>query len=238
MTTEVLKFIEVKKQYIKDEFKLFYLFETAYIPSGQHLYIKKLECLTTKCKKEDLNCKTIINHLKSAFLPKSSTKYEQMINILHAGSESGFLDGDIIFSDELANENELVDITQKKSWIIVQLEKVLKKLPDKSVLIMTKENHYMIKSKVSRKQNENMALNKSKSKNVIIRERQGQMKGQKKITSFFQVIKSSSVSSSKNNSFIQKQIISGSEYKIEMMARVLRGDSVKVHHLSNQLLSK
>ncbi|CAO1410919.1 unnamed protein product [Diamesa serratosioi] len=227
MTAEVLNYIKVKKQYTKDGFHLFYLFETAYVPSGQHLYIKKLKGLNTKCEDEDVDYKTIINYLKCAFLQKSATQYEPMINLLHTGSESGFL-GDIIFLDELAKENESLDISLKKTWITDQWEKILKQLPDKSVLIMTKEKHYMIKAKYSRKQNENLSLNKSKSKNVTTRERQAQMKGQMKITCFFKATKSSSGSSIPKKSFIKKPIDSNPEFKIEMMARILRGDSVKV----------
>lgn len=233
MTTDLFEFLAVKKQYIEDGYKLFYLFEAAYIPDGQDLYIKKLDVLNKKCDHEDVDYKTIVNHLKCAYLQKSYTKYEPMINLLHVGSESGFLDGDITFLDEIAKENETLDIQLKKSWITDQFEKVLKQLPDNSVIIVSQEKHYMMKAKSSRyQQNEDSSLNKSKSKNLSTRKRQAQMKGQKKITSFFQSIKSSSVPLSQNKSLIENPIIPIPEYKFELMARVLRGDTVKVKHHS------
>ena len=231
MTTELLEFLEVKKQYIKDGYKLFYLFEAAYIPEGQDLYIKKLNGLNKKCEDKDVDYKTIVNYLKSAFLQKSNTKYEPMINLLLVGSDTGFLDDDCIFLDEIAKDNEPLNIQLKKSWITDQFGKVLEQLPDKSAIIISQEKHYLIKAKGSRyKQNENSFLHKSKSKNLTNRERQAHMKGQQKITSFFQSIKSSSVASTQNKVYTQKPTITKSEYKFELMARALRGDTVKVKH--------
>ncbi|CAO1393283.1 unnamed protein product [Diamesa hyperborea] len=225
--TELFEFLEVKKQYIKDGYKLFYLFETVYIPKGQDLYIKKLNGLNKKCEDEDVDYKTIVNYLKSAFLQKSYTTYEPMIHLLHVGSDSGFLNDDFIFLDEIANESEALDIQMKKRWITEQFEKVLRQIPDNSVIIISQEKHYMIKARGSRsQQTENCSQIRSKSKTT--RERQAQMKGQQKITSFFQSIKSSSVLSAQNKSFIEKPNMPKTEYKFIKMARELRGDTVKV----------
>lgn len=233
MKTELIEFLEVKKQYIKDGYELFYLFETAYIPEGQDLYIKKLNGLIKKCDDEHVdNEKSIINYLKFAYLQKIYTKYEPMINLLHIGCKSGFIDGEIAFLDEVGNENENFDIQMKKKWITAQMEKILKQLPDKSVIIMTQEKHYLIKAKTSRCLNESMSQNICKSKKMTTRERQAQMKGQKKITSFFPSIKSSSVSTSQKKSFIERPTIPDPGYKFELMARVLRGDTVKVNYQS------
>jgi len=45
---EILKYIETKRDYVKNDFKLFFIFEALYLPENRELYKKKLYSMERK----------------------------------------------------------------------------------------------------------------------------------------------------------------------------------------------
>lgn len=159
---KLMKFIEEKRKFEVEGYKVFWIFELVYIDELRELYGKKMMSLENRIENIDDNPpKKLGDFLMCGFTRKKfdesvsgekkcqQVKFEWItwkftgVKIIHVASRDGFSNGDLVFID---NEDTDESNKVKSERFVSAVKKIVGNktmIPDKSLLIVSQQKHHL-----------------------------------------------------------------------------------------------